>query len=348
MKNFQSLILDKNSTIKDALDIINKGAMQIALVVENDKLIGIINDGDIIRALLKGYTLESKILDVYHKNPIVCGINDSQDNILNVALRNNVHQIPIIDDSGKIIRVESFEHLLQKKDYKNNILIMAGGKGERLLPITKEKPKSLINVGNKPILQTIIENFSTQGFKNICLSINHKGEQIIDFFGDGKIFGANITYLHEYQRMGTAGSLSLFKIKNDLPFIVMNSDILTSINFESMLNYHIANDAFVTIGVREYLMNIPFGVIELNDNKVVKIVEKPENKYIVSAGIYIFNPGVLKYIKANEYLDMPTLIKLIIKKNLTVIPFHIREYWKDIGHLKDLEEAKNDYSEFFN
>lgn len=348
MKNIQNIKLNKNSTIKEALKIIDSGAMQIALVVEdNDKLVGTLTDGDIRRGLLKGLDLESSIESIIFTTPTIATISDTKEEILKVALAKKLHQIPIVDESGRIVGIQEIEELIKPKTKTNKAVLMVGGLGTRLRPLTENTPKPMLKVGNKPILQTIVEKFAEYGYVNIVMCVNYKSHVIQDHFGDGSAFGVKIEYVLEEQRMGTAGALSLLKEKPTEPFFVMNGDLLTNVNFEHLHDYHVTNSSVGTMCVREYDFQVPYGVVNIENSRILSIEEKPVHKFFVSAGIYMLSPEVLKYIPQNEFYDMPTLFEKLISENKSVISFPIREYWLDIGRMEEFEKANNEYHEVF-
>ena len=294
MKSFENIRLSPQSTIKEALKIIDSGAMKIALVLDDEnKLVGTVTDGDIRRGLLNGLTLDASIESIIFRNPTVCGINDSKEDILKIAVAKKIYQIPIVDNEGILVGIEEVDELLKPTEYPNKVVLMAGGLGTRLRPLTDELPKPLLQVGNKPILETIINGFAKYGFKNIVLSVSYKAEMIEEYFGDGSKFGVNIEYVHENKRMGTAGALSLMKEKLTEPFFVMNGDLLTNVNFEHMLEYHHSNHAKATMGVREYDFQVPYGVVNVHGHDILSIEEKPVHKFFVSGGIYILDTNVL-------------------------------------------------------
>ena len=224
---------------------------------------------------------------------------------------------------------------------------MVGGLGTRLRPLTQDTPKPMLKVGNKPILQTIVERFAEYGFVNITMCVNFNASIIRDYFSDGKEFGVNIDYVLEEKRMGTAGALSLLKERPSEPFFVMNGDLLTNVNFEHIFNYHILNKATATMCVREYDYEVPYGVVKMNDNKIIEIAEKPVQKFFVSAGIYMLSPEILDLIPKNEFYDMPALFEKLIKLSKNVISFPIREYWLDIGRMEEYQRANEEYKEVF-
>ncbi|WP_418186789.1 nucleotidyltransferase family protein [Aliarcobacter lanthieri] len=348
MKNIENIKLRENSTIKEALEIIDKGSMQIALVVdENDKLLGTLTDGDIRRGLLKDYGLDNSIEDIIFKTPTIARISDTKEDILKLALSKKLHQIPIIDENNRVVGIQEIDELIKPKNKTNKVILMVGGLGTRLRPLTETTPKPMLKVGNKPILQTIVEKFTEYGYTNIIMCVNYKSHIIQDYFGDGRKFGVNIEYVFEEQRMGTAGALSLLKEKPTEPFFVMNGDLLTNINFEHLHNYHVATNSIGTMCVREYDFQVPYGVVNIKDSKIVSIEEKPIHKFFVSAGIYMLSEKILDYIPQGEFYDMPTLFEKLINLNKNTVSFPLREYWLDIGRIEEYERANKEYSEVF-
>ena len=348
MKSYQNILLTPTSTIKEALKIIDSGAMKLAIVIDEDeKLIGTLTDGDIRRGLLGDLTLNDSIETIIYKTPTVCNIEDTKEKILEVAIAKKLYQIPIVDNDGKLIGIEEVDELLKAKYKSNKVVLMVGGLGTRLYPLTKNTPKPMLKVGNRPILETIILNFKKYGFTDIILGVSYKSEIIENYFGDGSNFGVSIKYIHEEKRMGTAGALSLIRDELNEPFFVMNGDLLTNINFEHMMDYHIQNSSTATMGVREYDFQIPYGVVHVDGINIKSIEEKPVHNFYVSGGVYVLNPDSLQYIPQNEYFDMPTLFENIIADGKKSVSFPIREYWLDIGRIEEFEKANNEYKEMF-
>lgn len=348
MNKFQKILLSPVATIRNALEIIDSGSMKIALVADTtQKLLGTLTDGDIRRAILKGMGLDDLVEAIYNRIPITCGINDSKEKILQLAIDHKLYQIPIVDGEGCIVGVAEVDELLKPTHHKNKVVLMVGGLGARLSPLTDSTPKPMLHVGNKPILETIIENFYKYGYTDIILSVSYKSHMIEEYFGNGTAFGVNIEYIHEAKRMGTCGALSLMRDSLTEPFFVMNGDLLTNVNFEHMHDYHLSHDAVATMAVREYDFQVPYGVVNVQDGKILSIEEKPTHKFFVSAGIYMLSPLAMKHIPDNEFFDMPTLFERLIKVESNAISFPIREYWLDIGKMSDYERANNEYSGVF-
>ena len=349
MKNIENLLISENIILREALKIIDKGAIRIALVIdENNKLLGTLSDGDIRRGLLKNYTLDDSIKDLYFSNPTVAYSNETKESIIQKAIKNQVYQIPIVDENNSLVDIVNLATLLNVTKKRNRVILMAGGLGTRLRPLTEDTPKPMLKVGNKPILETIIKNFAVHGFVNITISLNYRGDMIKDYFKDGSDLGVNIDYVEENMRLGTAGALSLLKEQPNEPFFVMNADLLTDVNFSNLLDFHCFGNANATMCVREYEYQIPYGVIEINNGLISSIVEKPTKKFFVNAGIYVLSPSVFGDIPMNEFFDMPTLFNILIEKQKKVLTFPIHEYWLDIGRMSDFEQAQNEYFRIFN
>lgn len=348
MKNYKNILLNTNSTIREALKIIDSGALKIGIVVdESEKLLGTVTDGDIRRGLLNNLSLDDSIESIIFRKPTVCRIDDTKEKILEIALEKKLYQIPIVDTHGKLIGIEEVDELLKPTHKNNKVVLMVGGLGTRLRPLTENIPKPMLKVGDKPILETIILNFKKYGYTEIILSVSYKSHVIEEYFGNGSKFGVKIEYIHEKKRMGTAGALTLMRHKLSEDFFVMNGDLLTNINFEHMMEYHLHNSSFATMGVREYDFQVPYGVISVDGINIKNIVEKPIHNFYVSGGVYVLNRRSLNYIPDSEYFDMPTLFEKMIEDGQKSISFPIREYWLDIGRMEEFEKANNEYHEVF-
>ena len=348
MKDIQNIKLSKNASIEEALKVIGDGAMQIALVVDkSDRLIGTLTDGDIRRGLLRGLDLKSSIESITFKTPTIAKESDTKEMILKLAISKKLNHIPIINESGKVIGIQEISQLVMPNEKKNKVILMVGGLGERLGSLTKDTPKPMLKVGNKSILETIVENFKGYGYTNIVMCLNYKSEIIQDYFGDGSEFGVNIEYIVEEKRMGTAGALSLLKDNSKEPFFVMNGDLLTNVNFEKIHECYLLNNAQALMCVREYESQVPYGVINIENTKIVSVEEKPTQKFFVNAGIYMLNPEVLKYIPKNEFYNMTTLFEKLIDKDKNIISFPIDGYWLDIGRFEEYKKANEEYNEVF-
>ncbi|MDK2820356.1 MAG: hypothetical protein PWP31_321 [Clostridia bacterium] len=348
MKDWKRILILPSTPIIKAIKIIDAGAMQIALVVnENEQLLGTVTDGDVRRGILKGVPLEAPVKEIMNCNPTVVKKYEKHSKILATMKRKSFSQIPMVDEKGHIVDLIMLKDFITPKCRNNIVVIMAGGLGTRLRPMTNQCPKPLLKVGGKPLLETIIENFIEYGFNNFYLSVNYKADMIKSYFGDGSNWGVSIKYIHEDKCMGTAGALSLLPEKPKDTIIVINGDLLTKVNFQQFLDFHCDNKADATMCVREYNFQVPYGVVKSDKHRLIGIEEKPVKQFFISAGIYALEPRVLDFIPNNSYLDMPNLFELLIKNKLETIVFPIREYWMDIGHMDDFERANSEFAEVF-
>lgn len=347
MYKIDEIKINQNASIKEALEVIDKGAIKVAVVLSDDGLLlGMLNDGDIRRALLKGMSLGDSIAGIINKHPVVANINDTKERILELANEKKLHQIPIISN-GKLVGIQDIREFLAPKNKPNKVILMVGGLGTRLRPLTNDVPKPMLDVGNKPILHTIVENFAKYGYTDIIMCVNYKSEIIKEYFGNGDKFGVKIEYVLENQRMGTAGALSLLQKRPKDDFFVMNGDLLTNVNFEYLHEYHKDSNALASICIRKYEMQVPYGVVNIRANKVTSIEEKPTQSFFVSAGIYMFSPIVLDFIPKGVFYDMPTLFSELLKHDFPIHPFPIREYWLDIGRMDEYRRANDEYEGVF-
>ncbi|MGX8236980.1 nucleotidyltransferase family protein [Exiguobacterium undae] len=348
MINWKSILINPETTIMKTMEIINESTRQFAVVTDSqNKILGTVTDGDIRRGLLKGVSLEEPIQVVMNVLPVCEQEGFSLSYYKNFMKRLNLKQLPITNKDGEIQRIVFLDDIKKVKIKKNTVVIMVGGLGTRLRPLTNDIPKPMLKIGNKPILEIIIENFKKVGFVNFILSVNYKKELIKEYFSDGAYLNISISYIEETKRLGTAGALSLLPKDITEPFFVMNGDLLTKINFEKILNFHDEKKSLATMCVREYEHVIPFGVIKENNNKLISIEEKPISKNFVNAGIYVLDPKLLKYVPQNEFYDMPDLFRKLIDIENQIFTFKLNEYWLDMGCIADYEKANDDFVEDF-
>ena len=345
--DWKQAIVSPGASIRDAIKVIDQEALRIALVVnEQFNLLGIVTDGDVRRGLLRKVRLEDNVILVMNPNPLVCTPMDSLEAIQVELKRKMLLHMPVVDD-GCLVNLITTQ-ILQKKQYENPVFLMAGGFGTRLSPLTDNCPKPLLKVGGKPILETILENFVSSGFKNIFISLHYMPEMVKDHFGDGSKWGANITYIYEDIPLGTGGALGL--LPEDipkLPLIMMNGDVLTQVDCVNLLKFHEEHEGVATMCVREYGLQVPYGVIQAEGHKITDIVEKPVHNFFVNAGIYVLDPEVVSQVDSNQRIDMPSLLESMIKQNEVVSMFPLHEYWLDIGQMKDFKQAQVDYARGF-
>lgn len=345
MGKWEKILIPPETTIMQTMNIIDQSSLQFAVVIdENMLLLGTVTDGDIRRGLLKGLPMDTPIQEVMNKFPVYEKVGKNKLYYKEFMSKLKLKQLPIVNQEKQIQHIFFIDDIEEAFKKENTVILMVGGLGTRLRPLTDHVPKPMLKVGDKPILETIIDSFKGFGFTNFVLSVNYKKEMIKDYFQDGSHIGVNISYIEETKRLGTAGALSLLSAKPNHSFFVMNGDLLTKINYEQLLDFHNETNAIATMCVREYEYQIPFGVIETDSYHLLSIEEKPIHKSFVNAGIYVLSPEVLKFLPQNEFYDMPELFKKLIGLNQDVSVFPLREYWLDIGRMDDYEKANADIS----
>jgi dTDP-glucose pyrophosphorylase len=348
MKNWEKSLISPDTTLHHALEVIDQLGSGIVLVVDADRrLVGTLSDGDVRRALLKGVALSDKVSAAMHAGPTCAKAGEDPHVILATMRRRGLHQIPMVDEGGVVTGLAVVDDFLAAPVRPNWVVIMAGGLGTRLAELTRDTPKPMLKVGSRPLLETIVRNFAEQGFRRFYLAVNFKAEQIMEHFGDGSALGIEIRYLHEQQRMGTAGALCLLPERPDTPIVVTNADLLTKENFAYMVDSHLESQADATLAVRDFEMQVPFGVVRSNEGKIESIEEKPVQRFIISAGMCVLSPKILDLVPTNQFFDMPTLFESVIRAGMHSRCYTVNGYWLDIGRLPDYERANLDFSEVF-
>lgn len=345
---WRNILISPETPIVKAIEIMNQSGLQIALVVdENGRLLGTVTDGDVRRAILKHLSLDEAVSVVMNPAPSYVYREHSHENAIQFMKSKKLHQIPILDKGHHVVGLEIADELLSPAPRDNWVLLMAGGLGRRLEPLTENCPKPLLKVGDKPLLETILESFAEQGFRHFYIAVNYKAEMIKRHFGDGSRWAVEVKYLQEGKSLGTAGALGLLPNKPEKPLLLMNGDILTQMNYGKLLDFHNKNLAEATVCVKEYNNQIPYGVVTVKKNRLLKIEEKPQHRFFISGGIYVFNPAVLDYVPTGSSLDIPVLLKTLLAQGKKIAAFPIREYWIDIGRFDDYEKANNDFTKVF-
>ena len=339
------MTLSQSELIRVALTRLNDDPFFPLYIVDNNNiLVGSVTDGDIRRGLLSNWTIDDSIAKVMNKTPLVALHSLEASEIEQVMKHHELSSIPIVDEAGVFIRLQKRVECQRAKKLRrqNPVFIMAGGFGSRLHPLTKECPKPMLEINGKPILHSIIDGFIKSGFFDFYISTHFLANVITDYFGDGKRFGVSIKYVHEEIPQGTGGALSLLpKNLPDLPLIMINGDVVTDLDYEGLIRYHESGDCDATICVREFTYKVPFGVIRTDErNRVVDMVEKPEHKSLINAGIYVIDPSIVESVDSDVYIDMPTALTSCKEKGLSLQVFPIYENWLDVGQHDDLEKAK--------
>jgi len=342
----KNLLVTTKQTTRDALAAINLNPkLKLAIVLGgNNELKGVVTDGDVRRALLAGDSLDTPVSKIMNSSPLTATPEATREDLIRLMDEKGIEAILIIKQGG-VIGIELYHEISKRKIFENPVFIMAGGFGTRLRPLTDNCPKPMLKVGDKPMLEILIDSFIESGFNDFYISTHYLPEKIREYFGDGNDKGINITYVHENSPLGTGGALGLLpKGLANLPLVLINGDILTKVNFAKLIEFHDSNKTDLTMCVREYEYQVPFGVVEGEGMEVTGMVEKPTQIFFVNAGIYILNPSVIETVKPNCYIDMPTLLEQQILKNKKVLKFPIYEYWLDIGRIDDFNRAQKEFS----
>ncbi len=328
----------------DAIEVLTREASRIVLIIDDrGKLLGTVTDGDIRRALLRSCAMTTPLGEVMNKKPMVASAGVDRQELLIMLKSQDLLHIPLVDRDGVLVGLETYQHLVEKPTYENCVFLMAGGFGTRLRPLTYATPKPLLKIGRKPILETIVEQFVESGFVNFIISTHYKAEMVQQHFGTGDKWNARIGYVYEDKPIGTAGALGLIPDDiADLPIIMMNGDLLTKVNFGQLLKFHQDQGGLATMCVREYDLQVPYGVVQADGLRITGIIEKPVQKFFVNAGIYVLERDLVRSVDGKKHLDMPTLLGQCIDGGGTVSMFPVHEYWLDIGNFPDYQKANDD------
>lgn len=338
----EDLCISNEDSLHQAAKIIENGTKQIALVIDQDKkLRGILTDGDLRRAMIAGVAMDAPAAMVMQRSfisgPTGMGINK----IFAIMQEKSIRHVPIVDTQGTLVDLAWISDLIKQDAGELSAVVMAGGFGKRLLPLTENLPKPMLPVGDRPVMEHIIDHLRMAGIRDLKVTTHYMPEKIKGHFGNGNKFGVKIDYVSEDRPLGTAGALGLMP-KPDRPTLVVNGDIMSQVNYRAMLAFHREHQADLTVGVRQYEVQIPYGVMVCEGARVRKLTEKPQHTFLVNAGIYLLSPHVHRYIPKNERYDMTDLIEALIEDGRSVVSFPIMEYWLDIGQHADYERANID------
>lgn len=333
-------LLPSTASIQEAIYNLDQVAIKIVLVIDAaGKLEGTISDGDIRRGLLRGLQMSSSIATVVHTTPFVVPPGMSRETVMQLMVANKIQQIPVVDEQRRVVGLHLWDQITTPQARPNMMVIMAGGKGTRLRPHTEHCPKPMLSVGDKPMLEHIIDRAMSQGFNHFTLAIHYLGHMVEDYFGDGSKMNARIEYIREESPLGTAGALGLLTHQPDAPFVVTNGDVLTDINYADLLDFHIRQQATATMAVRTHEWQHPFGVVQTKGLDIVGFEEKPVARTHINAGVYVLSPVALSEINVNEHCDMPTLFERLQEKLKRTVAYPMHEPWLDVGRPEDLRHA---------
>lgn len=342
MEDWKQLVIAPGVPIFDALKIINETGHQIVVVADDAHcLLGTVSDGDIRRGILHSVGFGEPVSRVMNPQPVCLRLGFAPEELAALRVHPGLRIVPVTDATGRIVDLVDLETRGGQRR-ENLVVVMAGGRGTRLQPLTDTLPKPMLPIGTKPIIELIVANLAASGFDRICLAVNYKAEIIRQHFGDGAAFGVRIEYLEENAPLGTGGPLSLITERPAAPILVLNGDVLTEVNFATLMDFHAWNGAFATVCVREHDTQIPFGVVRLAGHEVHGIEEKPVLRHMVNSGIYVLDPAALDYLQYSERIDMTDLVERLIADGRRVLAFPIREYWIDVGRHDEYRRAIRD------
>lgn len=343
MKNWKNITVLPDLSFAEALSVLDQRGQRIVLVTdEQDRLLGTVTDGDVRRALLRHEPMETPISKVMCATPRVAELNWSREKTLAVMEDSKLLHLPVVDAERRVVGLETLHEMLDRRRFDNPVFLMAGGFGKRLYPLTQDCPKPMLKVGDKPILELILQSFVDAGFHRFFISTHYLPEVICEHFGDGSRWGVSIRYVHEESPLGTGGALGLLPHEEiDLPIFLMNGDLLTHVDYLSLLEFHQKHGGAATLCVREYESQVPYGVVQSAGHRITQIVEKPVQRYFISAGIYMLSPALVRSVVPGERIDMPNLLEREIGAGRDVNMFPVHEYWLDIGRMDDFNRAQD-------
>lgn len=340
------ILIGPDTSIDRALTVLNDAHRRIVLVVDGDRrLLGVATDSNFRRAMLERHDFHRPIAEIMTRSPITAVPDMSEPQILHLMERSHCHELPVIDASGKVVDLLSIETMLLRRSEGSPrvAVVMAGGRGERLRPITESIPKPLVEVGGRPILFTILDQLMAAEFGVVYLAVNYMAKAIEQAVALQPAYARLVRYIREEERLGTAGALSLLPEPPSGPITVMNGDLLTAINFPEMMRFHRHEQNALTVALREEKVRIPYGVAQLEGTRIVGMREKPEYTHFVNTGVYVVDPSALALLERGVPTDMTTLIDRTIASGRRVGCFPVHEYWLDIGVPSQLRQADQDY-----
>lgn len=338
---WEKILLAPDASIQLAIKNLDESGLQIVLIAREDNvLLGTVTDGDIRRGLLRGLDMNSSVDSIMFIGPLVVPPLLGRDTVLQIMRANKIHQLPVVDENRKVVGLHIWDALMEPKIRPNLMVIMAGGKGTRLMPHTENCPKPMLLVNGKPMLEHIIERAKAEGFTHFVLAIYYLGHMVEDYFGDGSRWQVKIEYLREEAPLGTAGAISLLYNKPNAPFLVTNGDVLTDIRYGELLDFHCRHGAIATMAVRLHEWEHPFGVVLTKGVDIIGFEEKPVSRSHINAGIYVLEPEAYDFLKKGEHCDMPTLFSRLQSNSARTIVYPMHEPWLDVGRPVDLEQVR--------
>jgi len=341
VKALTDLVVPPDASVLDALRTLESNAQGIVFVCDEDlRVLGVLTDGDLRRALLRGVSVDGRILhDVMSREFVSVPPSADRAHVLDLMLARNVAQIPIVDAEGRLVGLHTMREIIGEAPRSNRAVIMAGGKGTRLRPYTESLPKPMVRVAGRPMLERLVLHLVGHGIRDIYLSVNYLSDVVEKHFGDGSPFGCSITYLREESPLGSGGALSLLPPDIADPLLVMNGDLVTQIDFGRFLDFHTNGRFAATMGLHAHKVELPFGVAEVSGTNLLGLREKPTERFLVNAGLYVLSPEVLRYVPSGEEYPITELFYACLRDGLSVGAYYIDDDWMDVGRPSDLERA---------
>jgi dTDP-glucose pyrophosphorylase len=334
-------LVAEGDTIRAGMVAVDQGSSRIALAVDPDgRLVGLVTDGDLRRALLRGATLEDPLAPALTRDFLALTPQDGRAAALELMRARRIDAVPVVDGGGRAIGLHLLQEFLAPVSRPNWAVIMAGGQGRRLRPLTEEIPKPMLPVAGRPIIERLVLHLVGFGLRRIFVAVNYLGEVIEGHLGDGSRFGADLEYLREDSPLGTAGALGLLPEAPSEPVLLLNGDLVTSADLGGLLDAHTASGYHATIGIRRYLHTVPFGCIERDGDRVLRMDEKPTLEREVNSGMYVLDPGVVGRVVPGQRLDTPDLISDLLAAGDPVGAFEIEDEWIDVGQREQLAAAR--------
>ena len=340
--SLEAVVAPPALSIADAIAQLEKaGTGGLVLCHPDGQVAGLLTDGDIRRAVLRRMSLAGPCGSIATQAPVVARAPIEPAEALALMLQHDINHLPVVDDAGVLIDFLLRKNLVVDAPGDLSAVVMAGGFGKRLLPLTETIPKPMLPMGERPLLERTIDQLRGAGIRDVHLTTHYLPDSIVGHFGDGEAFGVRMSYATEDEPMGTAGGLRLMPRPSG-PFLVINGDILTRVPYQTMLRFHRKHAATLTVGIRAHEVEVPFGVVESDDVRVTDLTEKPRIRLLVNAGIYLLEPGAWDHIPAGRRFDMTDLIRRLLDEGEVVVAFPIIEYWQDVGRHEDYRQAQDD------
>ena len=337
---FAELVIDDNESVRGAMLLLNANGREVVLVQNAEgRILGLITDGDIRRGLVAGATLQSPVTAIMNRNFFAVGPEIDRAAVLDLMKARTFQHVPVLDKARRLIGVHFLRDLIGAAPKPNVAIVMAGGKGTRLQPITEIIPKPMVEVAGRPILERIVLHLVGHGIRKIYLAVSYKAKMIEDYFGDGSHFGCTILYLHESEPRGTGGPLTSLPARPEHPLIVLNGDQVMRVNLSGMLEYHRQQGAKATIAAGPYQIEVPFGTVIERDGRLVGLQEKPSVNFLINRGIYVLEPEVLDLIPSTGEFPITSLFESLLADDKPVSVFSFEDYWLDVGRHADLRSA---------